>query len=81
KLFLKQVLSDNWGDLGYSSDPSSSSISYNNRIENINGADCYMFTCGGKTYAVAVKLSAAYYCHNGDYTPLTFNDTNIIFGE
>ncbi|MCH5321575.1 MAG: hypothetical protein J1E36_07405 [Eubacterium sp.] len=81
KLYLKQVLSDNWPDLGYSSDPSSSSISYNNRIETINGADCYMFTCGGKTYAVSVKLSAAYYCHDGKYTPLTFNNTNYLFGE
>lgn len=79
KLYLKQTLSDNWGDLGYSSDPSNSSISYNNRIENINGADCYMFTCDGKTFAVAVKLSAAYYCHNGEYTPLSFNNTDILF--
>lgn len=81
KLYLKQVLSDNWQDLGYSSDPSSGSISYNNRIETINGADCYMFSCGGKTYAVSVKLSAAYYCHDGKYTPLTFNNTNYLFGE
>ena len=81
KLFLQQVLRDNWGDLGYSSDPSSSAISYNNRVENINGADCFMFSCGGKTFAVSVKLSACYYCHNGEYTPLTFNNTDIIFGE
>lgn len=75
KLYLKQTLSDNWADLGYDGDPSGS-ISYNNRIEKINGADCYMFSCGGKTYGVAVKLSAAYYVHNGEYTPLTFNNTN-----
>lgn len=81
KLFLKQVLSDNWSDLGYSSDPSNSAISYNNRMETINGSDCYMFSCGGKTYAVSVKLSAAYYCHNGNYTPLTFNETNYLFGN
>lgn len=81
KLYLKQVLSDNWQDLGYSSDPSGSAISYNNRIETINGADCYMFTCGGKTYGVAVKLSACYYSNNGDYKPLTFNETDIIFPE
>lgn len=81
KLFLKQVLSDNWGSVGYSSDPSSNAISYNNRIENINGADCYMFTCDGKTFAVSVKLSAAYYCHNGSYTPLTFNNTDYLFGN
>ena len=79
KLYLKQTLADNWADLGYNSDPSSSAISYNNRIENINGADCYMFTCEGKTFAVSVKLSAAYYCHNGEYTPLSFNNTDIIF--
>ncbi len=76
KLYLKQTLKDNWSDLGYSSDPSNSSISYNNRIEKINGADCYMFTCGGKTFAVSVKLSAAYYCHNGEYSPLSFNNTD-----
>lgn len=81
KLYLKQTLNDNWSDLGFGSDPSNSSISYNNRIENINGADCYMFTCEGKTFAVAVKLSAAYYCHNGEYTPLSFNETGILFGE
>lgn len=81
KLYLKQVLSDNWADLGYSSDPSSSAISYNNRIETINGSDCYMFSCGGKIFAVSVKLSAAYYCHDGKYTPLTFNNTNYLFGE
>lgn len=76
KLYLKQTLSDNWSELGYSSDPSNGSISYNNKIQTINGSDCYMFTCGGKTFAVSVKLSAAYYCHNGDYTPLSFNNTD-----
>lgn len=79
KLYLKQVLSDNWRDLGYSSDPSGSAISYNNRIERIYGADCYMFSCGGKTYAVAVKLSACYYSQNGEYKPLTFNNTDYLF--
>lgn len=81
KLYLKQTLKDNWSELGYSSDPSSDAISYNNRIVNVNGADCYMFTASGKTYAVAVKLSACYYAHNGEYTPITFNDTDILFGE
>lgn len=74
KLYLKQTIKDNWSDLGYSSDPSNSSISYNNKTQKINGADCYMFTCEGKTFAVAVKLSAAYYCNNGDYKPLSFNN-------
>lgn len=81
KLFLKQTLADNWSQLGYDSDPSSNAISYNNRIVNVNGADCYMFTASGKTYAVSVKLSACYYAHNGEYTPLTFNNTDILFGE
>lgn len=81
KLYLKQTLSDNWSQLGYSSDPSSNAISYNNRIVNVNGADCYMFTASGKTFAVAVKLSACYYAHNGEYEPLTFNDVDILFGD
>ncbi len=79
KRLLQQTLRDNWGDLGYSSDPSSSAISFNNRIETVHGADCYMFSCGGKTFAVAVKLSAVYYAHNGEYTPLSFNNTDILF--
>lgn len=81
RLYLKQVLSDNWYNLGYSSDPSGNAISYNNRIEEINGADCYMFTCSGKTYAVAVKLSACYYSSNGEYKPLTFNNTDYLFED
>ncbi|MCH5315563.1 MAG: hypothetical protein J1E81_06595 [Eubacterium sp.] len=80
KLYLKQALNDNWGDIGLSHDPSGSAISYNNRMETINGAECYMFTCDGNTYAVSIKLSAAYLCKNGDYIPVGFNDTNIIFG-
>lgn len=79
KRYLKQTLKDNWSDLGYSSDPSSNAISYNNRIVNVNGADCYMFTASGKTFAVAVKLSACYYAHNGEYTPITFNNTDQLF--
>ncbi|MCM1115647.1 MAG: hypothetical protein NC397_09145, partial [Clostridium sp.] len=79
KLYLQQVLADNWADLGYDSDPSSNAISYNNRIVTVNGADCYMFTASGKSYAVAVKLSACYYAHNGEYTPVTFNNTNFLF--
>lgn len=81
KLYLNQVLSDNWQDLGYGSDPSGGAITYNNRIEKINGADCYMFTCGGKTYGVAVKLSACYYSSNGEYKPLTFNETGYLFAD
>lgn len=79
KRYLKQTLHDNWGQLGYSSDPSDDAISYNNRIVKVNGADCYIFSASGATYAVSVKLSACYYSNNGEYVPLTFNDTDILF--
>lgn len=81
KIFLKQTLHDNWKNLGYSSDPSNDAIIYNNRIVNVNGGDCYMFTAGGKTYAVSVKLAACYYAHNGAYDPVGFNNTDILFPE
>jgi hypothetical protein len=38
-----------------------------------------MFTCSGKQYAVAVKLSAVYYVNNGEYVPLSFANTDILF--
>lgn len=79
KLLLKQTIHDNWQEVGYSADPSSSSISYNNKVVTVNGADCYVFSCSGKTFAVAVKLSAVYYAHNGEYQPLTFNNANYLF--
>lgn len=79
KKLLQQTLQDNYEQCGFSSDPSNDAISFNNRVETINSADCFMFTCGGKTFAVSVKLSAVYYCHDGEYTPLSFNDTNILF--
>lgn len=79
KLFLKQVIHDNWKTIGYSSDVSNESITYNNRIIEVNNADCYVFTCSGKTFAVSVKLSSCYVYQDGKYAPLTFNDTNIIF--
>ena len=63
----------------YDAYSSSSSISYNNKVVTVNGADCYVFSCSGKTFAVAVKLSAVYYAHNGEYQPLTFNNTNYLF--
>jgi len=81
KALLKQVLHDCWKDLGYSSDPSSGSINYTSKIININNSDCYVFTAGSKTYAVAVKLSSVYVYENGNYTPITFRGTNIIFGD
>ncbi len=80
KLYLQQTLYDNWNKMGLSSDPSNS-ISYMGKVQVINGADCYMFSAGGRTYAVAVKLSACYYCHDGQYDPLTFDNTNILFGD
>lgn len=79
KRFLQQTLKDNWNELGYSSDPSSNTISYNNKIVSVNGVDCYMFSASGKTFAVSVKLSACYYAHNGEYTPVGFNNTDILF--
>lgn len=81
KVVLKQTIHDNWKDLGYGSDPSNGSISYNSKVITVNGADCYVFSCGGKTFAVAVKLSAVYYAHNGKYEPLTFNNTNYLFNK
>lgn len=81
KLMLKQTLKDNWSDLGYDSDPSSNAISYNNKIVSVNGIDCYMFSASGKTFAVSVKLTACYYAHNGEYTPVGFNNTDVIFGN
>ncbi len=80
KVFLKQVLHDNWGELGYSSDPSSGSINYTSNIVNVNNASCYVFTAGSKTYAVSTKLSSVYVLQNGKYQPLTFRDTDILFG-
>lgn len=81
KKLLQQTLQDNYKQCGFSSDPSGDPISFNNRVETINSADCFIFTCGGKTFAVSVKLSAVYYCHDGEYTPLSFNNTNILFDD
>jgi hypothetical protein len=79
KRFLQQVIHDNYKTIGYSSDVSNSAITYNNKLVNVNNAECYVFSCSGKTFAVSVKLSACYVYENGKYEPLTFNDTNIIF--
>ncbi len=79
KRLLKQTIHDNYKTIGYSSDVSNSAISFNNSVQTVNGADCYMFTCSGKQFAVAVKLSAVYYVHNGEYTPLSFANTEILF--
>jgi chemotaxis protein histidine kinase CheA len=79
KRLLKQTIHDNYKTIGYTSDVSNSAISFNNSVQTVNGADCYMFTCSGKQFAVAVKLSAVYYVHNGEYTPLSFANTEILF--
>ncbi len=79
KVYLQQVIHDNYKTIGYSSDVSSSAITYNNQMVVVNNADCYVFSCSGKTFAVSVKLSACYVNNNGKYEPLTFNDTDIIF--
>ncbi|MBQ9229508.1 MAG: hypothetical protein IJ168_11870 [Eubacterium sp.] len=79
KVLLKQVLHDNWSQLGYSSDPSTGSINYTSNIVNVNHSDCYVFTAGSKTYAVSVKLSSVYVNNNGKYEPLTFHDDEILF--
>ena len=79
KLLLQQIIHDNWKEIGYSSDVSNNSITYNNRTVTVNNADCRVFTCEGKTFAVAVKHTSCYVYENGKYEPLTFNDTDIIF--
>ena len=79
KALLKQVLHDNWKNLGYSSDPSSGSINYTSKITNINHTDCYVFSAGSKTYAVSIKLSSVYLYQDGKYIPITFKTTNYLF--
>lgn len=78
KSLLKQVLHDQYKDLGFSSDPSSSAITYTNKIENVNNADCYVLTSSGKTFAVSVKLQSVYVLDNGEWTPLTFDNTDVL---
>ena len=79
KAYLKQVLHDNWKNLGYSADPSGGSINYTNSMTNVNNADCYVFTAGSKTYAVSVKLQSCYINRGGKYVPLTFHETDKLF--
>ncbi len=79
KVFLKQVIHDNWKDIGYSSDVSNDAITYNNKTIVVNNANCYVFSCAGKTYAVPIKLSGCYVLDNGEYKPLTFDNTNYLF--
>lgn len=79
--YLKQVIHDNYKTIGFSSDVSGSGISYTGRTETVNNAECYIFTCSGKTFAVSIKLSACYVSNDGSFedNPLTFNNTNYLF--
>ena len=77
KALLKQVLHDNWKTLGYSSDPSSAGINTSSGT-TVNGAQCYGFTASGKTYAVAMNLSAVYEKTNDGYKPVTFHETEYL---
>lgn len=79
KVFLKQVIHDNWKNIGYSSDVSNDAITYNNKTIVVNNANCYVFSCAGKTYAITIKLSGCYVLDNGEYKPLTFDNTNYLF--
>ena len=79
KVFLKQVIHDNWKNIGYSSDVSNDAITYNNKTIVVNNANCYVFSCAGKTYAIPIKLSGCYVLDNGEYKPLTFDNTNYLF--
>lgn len=79
KVFLKQVIHDNWKNIGYSSDVSNDAITYNNKTIIVNNANCYVFSCAGKTYAIPIKLSGCYVLDNGEYKPLTFDNTNYLF--
>lgn len=79
KVFLKQVIHDNWKNIGYSSDVSNDAITYNNKTIVVNNANCYVFSCAGKIYAIPIKLSGCYVLDNGEYKPLTFDNTNYLF--
>lgn len=79
RLVLRQTIKDQWKDLGYSSDPSSGTISYLDRHTTVNGADCYVYSCSGVTYAVSTKISGIYYQSGSDWKPLTFNNTDLLF--
>lgn len=79
KRLLQQVIHDNWKTIGYSSDVSSTTITYKNDTVKVNNANCYVFSCSGKTYAVSVKLQSVYVEKDGKYAPLTFNNDDILF--
>ena len=79
KVFLKQVIHDNWKNIGYSSDVSNDAITYNNKTIVVNNANCYVFSCAGKTYAIPIKLSGCYVLDNGEYKQLKFDNTTYLF--
>ena len=82
KAMLKQVIKDNYKEMGYSYDPSSSAINYTGSIKTVNNQDCYEFTASGKTFEVSIKLSAVYLNSNGSYVPYTFHGTeNLDFAK
>lgn len=78
KDFLKQVLHDNWRVLNYKSDPSGNSINSTGQKVTVNNQDCYVFSVGGRTYAVSVRLSSVYEKNGNEYTPLTFHNTDKL---
>ena len=77
--FLRQVIHDNYKVIGYSSDLSNTTISYTGRKYVLKNENCYIFTCSGKTFAVPIKLSGCYVYNNGEYQPLTFNNTDYLW--
>lgn len=79
RLVLRQTIKDQWGDLGYSADPSGGTIAYLDRHTTVNGADCYVYSCSGITYAVATNISGIYYQSGSNWNPLTFNNTDLLF--
>ncbi len=80
KALLKQVLHDNWKTLGYSSDVSSAAINSSGNV-SVNGVDCYGFSASGKSYAVAMNLSAVYEKTNDGYKAVTFHETEYLMFE
>lgn len=77
-LLLKQAIHDNWKTLGYTSDPSSSSINAEGGVITVNNVDCYVYSASGKKFAVATNQSAIYVIKDGKYDPITFHNTDIL---
>ena len=81
KVYLKQVLHDQWQDAGLSSDPSNGSISYTSNVVDVNNKECYVFSAAGRSWFVSKKLSGVFYLDNGEYMPLDFESTGYLFNE